>query len=326
MSDARLTSETLCCTDRAAIQLELMDCDIPFPTVEHSQNAGWKLSTTAPSVDETALTNSRDIVDVKRESLGNDVVRDQHSDKIFFLKRMVDQHPRVDVLIQIGEAQLRAGAKETEVDYAIWEVNRDLYVYRQDGPVVKTLQSIGSVEYSCEGRPIQKVKHLFSQKTCGFIGSRDDRGELHIHKMAVSGTSFTPQRDVDKIDFLYHVKWTKRVKRLAKEIGINLRTIYDGRKKKATEEDFGNWRAGHVEKKLSAHIVYTFFAMFGIKGEVTIQHLNQLKVNLQEQGLTPAFEIHLSRGPCGTLRRAGRCVPFVRKLALATGIRFTIHS
>ncbi|GJC88109.1 hypothetical protein ColLi_10947 [Colletotrichum liriopes] len=282
----RLFSEqwVLCCTDRAAIQLELMDCNVPFPTVEHSQNAEWKLSTNASSPNKTASTNSKEITEVKRESLGNDVVRNQPSDKNFFLKRMVDQHPRVDVLIQIGEAKLHAGAKETEVDYAIWEVNQDLNIYRQDGPVVKTLQSVSSVEYSCKGRPVYKVKHNFSHTTCGFIGSRGDCSELHIHKVAVSRTSFTPQRDVNKIDFLYHVKWTKRVKRLAKEIGINLRTIYNGRKKKATAEDVGNWRSGHVEMKLSVHIVYTFFAMFSIKtnkGGATLKQLYQLRSYLE---------------------------------------------
>ncbi|OBR13300.1 hypothetical protein CH63R_02026 [Colletotrichum higginsianum IMI 349063] len=139
-----------------------------------------------------------------------------------------------------------------------------------------------------------------------------------------------PRLDVlfqDKQDFLFDAKWVARVKVLAKLLRINLRTPFDGHSKPTSDGNVGNWRAGHIEKKLSTHMVYTLLAMYQKKkGKVTLKDLRHLRQILREEGFKPEFEIHLSRGPCGTPHRLGLCVPFVRRLSQITGVKFTIHS
>ncbi|KAK1585854.1 uncharacterized protein LY79DRAFT_670692 [Colletotrichum navitas] len=248
-------------------------------------------------------------------------------EKIFFLKRFFDGHPRLDVLIEIGTGCLRPGTNKAE--FAIWETCEDIYIYRKASPEIKLLQSIGNVEYVDPTSPMSHVKRAFAKKTCGFVGARDSNGQLRVLKLAVSGTSFKPRRDEDNNDFIFHAKWATRVKHLAKRMKINLRTIYDGHHQKANLENTGNWRAGHVEKKLATHIVWTFLAKHRLVDKtrkVSLEDLRQLRQCLQQKGSKPQFELHLSRAPCGTFYKPGRCVPFVRKLAQLTGVHFTIHS
>ncbi|KAK2001152.1 hypothetical protein LX36DRAFT_679162 [Colletotrichum falcatum] len=239
------------------------------------------------------------------------IASDKSSERIYFLKRFVDNHPRLDILLEIGGGRLQLDKDKAEL--AIWEASDDIYIYRKAGRDIKC----------------PRLKKNFAKKTCGFIATRDSGGQLRVVKMAISGTSFHPRRDEDKYDFLHQTKWATRVKHFAKKMNINLRTIYDGSGRNAKAEDIGNWRAGHVEKKLSTHIVWTFLAMYGILGKsrkVSLRDLRQLRLRLRQKGWRPHFELHLSRAPCGTPQRSGQCVPFVKKLTQLTGIRFTIHS
>ncbi|OHW89643.1 hypothetical protein CSPAE12_11774 [Colletotrichum incanum] len=322
----RATSADTLAYQRPPIQLELMEHDIPFPSIEHtytevpnevlstnkapaSADKGIKIEEESPAPDPTGID---DIVAFEKPS-----------DKIFFLKRFISGHPRLDVLLEVGAGQLHPSA-DNEAEFAVWEASDNLYIYRTAGPDIKVLQSMGRVEYTANDITMAHLKHSFGQKTCGFVGMRDAHGQLCMLKLAISGTSFHPHRNEDKSDFVFHAKWTARVKNLAKEMGINLKTIYDGHGRKTLAENVGNWRAGHVEKKLSTHIVWTFLAMYGMKvktGKVSQKDLRQLRRRLREEGVQPKFEIHLSRGPCGTPQRPGRCVPFVRRLAQITGIR-----
>ncbi|KAK1982952.1 hypothetical protein LZ30DRAFT_589433, partial [Colletotrichum cereale] len=252
---------------------------------------------------------------------------DKAPEKIYFLKRFFDDHPRLDVLLEVGAGQLHMSTKIAE--FAIWEaIDDSLYIYRQAGLGFKVLQSVGNVEYTGTVS-MSKDKHSFGQKTCGFVGTRDAKGQLQILKLAISGTSFTPRRDEDKHDFIFDAKWANRVKQFAKKMKINLRTIYDGHSRKTKPENIGNWRSGHIEKKLSTHIVWTFLSMYRLidqSGKVSLKNFLELRQLLQHEGRKPRFELHLSRGPCGTPQRVGRCVPFVSKLSKLTGICFTIHS
>ncbi|KAK2060494.1 hypothetical protein LY76DRAFT_615045 [Colletotrichum caudatum] len=257
----------------------------------------------------------------------NTVPSAKPSEKLFFFKRLIDGHPRLDVLLQVGTGRLHPGTHKEE--FAIWEACDDLYIYRKDGPEINVLQSIGSVEYQDPMSSVSKVKHSFGQKTCGFVGVRDSNGQLQVLKLAISGTSFHPCRERDKKDFLFDAKWASRVKQYAQRMNINLRTIYDGQSQKVTPENLGNWRAGHVEKKLSTHIVWTFLATYGLVDKtrkVSLKDLRQLRQRLRKKGWKPRFELHISRAPCGTPERAGRCVPFVQRLSQLTGVHFTIHS
>ncbi|KAK2035189.1 hypothetical protein LX32DRAFT_688833 [Colletotrichum zoysiae] len=275
-----------------------------------------------------------DVIEIKEEdpapespALGNIIPSNKPRERIFFFKRFFDGHPRLDVLLEIGAGQLHPVTNKEE--FAIWEACDDLYIYRRDGPEVRLLQSVGTVEYQDPLSQVSKVKHNFAQKTCGFVGVRDSNGQLQVLKLAISGTSFHPRRERDKKDFLFNAKWQSRVKHFAKRMNINLRTIYDGHSQKATPESIGNWRAGHIEKKLSTHIVWTFLATYGLVDKtrkVSLQDLHQLRQRLRQEGRKPHFELHLSRAPCGTPQRPGRCVPFVQRLSQLTGVHFTIHS
>ncbi|KAK2042921.1 hypothetical protein LZ31DRAFT_469341 [Colletotrichum somersetense] len=278
--------------------------------------------------------DGHDVILIKEEdpapespASGSIIPSDKPSEKIFFFKRFFDGHPRLDVLLEVGSGRLHPGTNKAE--FAIWEACDNLYIYRRDGPEIRILQSIGSVEYQDPVLSGSKVKHNFGQKTCGFVGVRKSNGQLEVLKLAMSRTSFHPRRESDKKDFLFDAKWASRVKHFAKLMNINLRTIYDGHNQKATPETIGTWRAGHIEKKLSTHIVWTFLAIYGLVDKtrkVSLQDLRRLRQRLRQQGWKPQFELHTSRAPCGTPQRGGRCVPFVRTLSQLTGVFFTIHS
>ncbi|TQN66215.1 hypothetical protein CSHISOI_09211, partial [Colletotrichum shisoi] len=158
------------------------------------------------------------------------VVHNKSSEQIFFFKRMESEHPRLDVLFQIGGGFLRPGTHDGN-EYAIWEASESLFLYRTTGSDLRVLQSVGSVEYTTKNSKNSTIRNQFSLKTCGFIGMRDSEGRLQVLKSAISGTEFIPVREQDKQDFLFDAKWVARVKNLAKLLRINLRTPYDGRGK-----------------------------------------------------------------------------------------------
>ncbi|KAJ0165946.1 hypothetical protein CTA2_9351 [Colletotrichum tanaceti] len=215
------------------------------------------------------------------------VVHDKPHEKFFFLKRMKNNRPRLDVLFRIGQGFLHPGAHESE-DYAVWEASDSLYLYRTTGPNLQILQSVASVEYTAKNSQVSRIKTEFSLKTCGIIGTRDSEGRLQILKTAISGTEFIPVRAQDRQDFLFDAKWAARVKLLAKLLQINLRTPFDGHGKSISDGNVGNWRAGHIEKKLSTHVVYTLLAMHGRRtGKVSLEDLRQLKQILQEKNFKP---------------------------------------
>ncbi|GJC80944.1 hypothetical protein ColLi_03782 [Colletotrichum liriopes] len=311
----RATSADTLAYQRPPIQLELMEYDVPFPSIEHTYTeTPNEVSSTnkAPASADNSIKIKEDSPVPDHTAIGESVDKsfEKPSDKIFFLKRFVDGHPRLDVLLEVGAGQLHPSAND-EAEFAVWEASDKLYIYRTAGPDIKVLQSVGSVEYTADHMALAHLKHGFGQKTCGFVGMRDANGQLRLLKLAISGTSFHPHRNEDKSDFVFHAKWTTRVKNVAKELGINLKTIYDAHGGKTSAETVGNWRAGHVEKKLSTHIVWTFLTMYGMQvktGKVYRKDLRGLRLRLREEGLQPKFEIHLSRGPCGTSQRPGRKV------------------
>ncbi|KZL68759.1 hypothetical protein CT0861_12960 [Colletotrichum tofieldiae] len=319
----RATSADTLAYQRPPIQLELMEYDVPFPSIEHTYTeTPNEVSSTnkAPASADNSIKIKEDSPVTYPTAIGEAVDKsfEKPSDKIFFLKRFVDGHPRLDVLLEVGAGQLHPSAND-EAEFAVWEASDKLYIYRTAGPDIKVLQSVGSIEYTADHMALAHLKHGFGQKTCGFVGMRDAHGQLRLLKLAISGTSFHPHRNEDKSDFVFHAKWTTRVKYIAKELGINLKTIYDAHGGKTSAETVGNWRAGHVEKKLSTHIVWTFLTMYGMQfktGKVYRKDLRGLRLRLREEGLQPKFEIHLSRGPCGTSQRPGRCVPFEENVIL----------
>ncbi|TKW51553.1 hypothetical protein CTA1_10319 [Colletotrichum tanaceti] len=162
------------------------------------------------------------------------VVHDKPHEKFFFLKRMKNNRPRLDVLFRIGQGFLHPGAHESE-DYAVWEASDSLYLYRTTGPNLQILQSVASVEYTAKNSQVSRIKTEFSLKTCGIIGTRDSEGRLQILKTAISGTEFIPVRAQDRQDFLFDAKWAARVKLLAKLLQINLRTPFDGHGKSISD-------------------------------------------------------------------------------------------
>ncbi|CCF37591.1 hypothetical protein CH063_01729 [Colletotrichum higginsianum] len=305
-------------------------CDNLMRSIEDTCN---EITNEMPDTDNTDTTDVSPTVNIDVEmneesrSLEDaTVVYNKPTERIFFFKRMKSEHPRLDVLFQVGGGSLRPGTHDGD-DYAVWEASESLYLYRTTGPEFQVLQSVASVEYTTKNSQISKVRNNFSLKTCGVIGMRDAKGQLQVLKSAISGTEFIPVREQDKQDFLFDAKWVARVKVLAKLLRINLRTPFDGHSKPTSDGNVGNWRAGHIEKKLSTHMVYTLLAMYQKKkGKVTLKDLRHLRQILREEGFKPEFEIHLSRGPCGTPHRLGLCVPFVRRLSQITGVKFTIHS
>lgn len=53
------------------------------------------------------------------------------------------------------------------------------------------------------------------------------------------------------------MRWTKRVKQLVELLGLKIGSLYNGAGKGPTEDDVGNWAAGHTAKKLSAYAIHT---------------------------------------------------------------------
>ncbi|KAF3804761.1 hypothetical protein GCG54_00012255 [Colletotrichum gloeosporioides] len=254
---------------------------------------------------------------------------DKPQEKIFFFKRMEGSNARFDAMIQVGDGELRPDAVEAGTENALWEVIDGLYLYRQAGLSFKVLQSVGVAEYTSPERSFHRVKHLFSLKTCAFLANRDIHDDMQVLKLALSGNMFDLARPEDENFVVHHARWTKRVKHLAELLGLKMGSPYDGASKKPTEDDVGNWAAGHTEKKLSAYAIYTMMQLhlFGdqkIK-RVSMADLKDLKTCLRMKGLAPRFEIHLTREPCGVPHKPGKCVPFVQRLAYLTDIDFTIH-
>lgn len=241
---------------------------------------------------------------------------------------MVDGRPHFDALQEVDPGRTQLSDKQANTEYALWETEEGDFIYRQAGTDFRLLRCIGNVEYRGEEGDTQ-VKHKFATKTLGFIAIRGADSSLDVLKLAVSGTSFIPLRE-SKDNFLYHARWHKRVKRLARHLGLNLRTFYDGAGKPMTAENCGNWRAGHIEKKLATYMVYAMVIAHNIEPadshDISLKDLSRLRKRLRDQGLAPHYEIHISRAPCGTPQRPGQCIPFVRKLGRAAGIKFTVHS
>ncbi|KAK2758106.1 hypothetical protein CKAH01_16902 [Colletotrichum kahawae] len=254
---------------------------------------------------------------------------DKPQEKIFFFKRMEGNNARFDAMIQVSEGELRPDAVETGLENAVWELIDGLYLYRQAGLSFKVLQSVGVAEYTSPERSFHRMKHLFSLKTCAFLANRDIYGDLQVLKLALSGNTFELARPEDHTIIVHHPRWVKRVKHLAELLGLKMGSPYDGHSKMPTEDDVGNWAAGHTEKKLSAYAIYTMLQLhvFGDRKikRVTMTDLKDLKNCLRNNGLAPRFEIHLTREPCGVPHKPGKCIPFVQRLAYLTGIDFTIH-
>ncbi|KAL0931304.1 uncharacterized protein CTRU02_214039 [Colletotrichum truncatum] len=300
---------TLARGDRPIIPLERMSCDLPYPTTEHVIKE--------EPLDE-AISQFKNVMSLSHPR-----------EKVFFLKRIVDKNPRFDILFQIGGGTQRPRFNDSDASSdtarTISDAGQNIFVVKE-GPNIKLLQSVASAAYTAD-RPEANTRIMFALKTCGFISTRDCKGQLHVLKVAASGISFKPLGDSDRRGLLYNSKWIDRVKRIARILNINMGSFYDGCGRTATPEQVGRWAAGHVEKKLATHIVFVHLKKLGIQAtNITIEELKRLRTCLAEQGYRPQYEIHLTRGPCGVPRRSGKCVPFVSRLGRLTGIRFKIWS
>ncbi|KAK1524630.1 hypothetical protein CPAR01_13578 [Colletotrichum paranaense] len=293
------------------IVLERRSCDVAVPSVEvHRQSL-------PPTIDRIVTPGSKkpehtDIeVAVKREPITEGDSSTQSPRNIYFFKRMVDGRPHFDALQEIGSGRTQLSDEQANTEYALWETEQGDFIYKQSGTDFRVLKCIGNAEYRGEEGDAQ-VKHKFATKTLGFIAIRGSDSSLDVLKLAVSGTSFIPLRE-SKDNFLYHARWHRRVKRMARHLGLNLRTFYDGAGKPMTADNCGNWRAGHIEKKLATFMVYAMVFAHGIKPadshDISLKDLNRLRQRLRYQGLAPHYEIHISRAPCGTPRRPGQCIP-----------------
>ncbi|KAK0371761.1 hypothetical protein CLIM01_10872 [Colletotrichum limetticola] len=300
------------------IVLERRSCDVAVPSVEvHRQSL-------PPTIDRIVTPSSKkpehtDIeVAVKREPVTEGDSSTQLPRNIYFFKRMVDGRPHFDALQEIGSGRTQLSDEQANTEYALWETEQGDFIYKQSGADFRVLKCIGNAEYWGEEGDAQ-VKHKFATKTLGFIAIRGSDSSLDVLKLAVSGTSFIPLRE-SKDNFLYHARWHRRVKRMARQLGLNLRTFYDGAGKPMTADNCGNWRAGHIEKKLAAYIVYAMVFAHDIKPadshDISLKDLNRLRKRLRYQGLAPHYEIHISRAPCGTPQRPGQCIPFENNLIL----------
>ncbi|KAF6820338.1 hypothetical protein CMUS01_11565 [Colletotrichum musicola] len=248
-------------------------------------------------------------------------------ERIYFFKRIADGIPHVDVLFQVGEGELLPGTPQYGIENGLWEATDGLFVFRQTGPRFKVLQSAVSAMFEEKGTSRAVVREHMALKTAAFVGNRDAHGELNILKLTMSGNFFENPTGRQRDMILHRGKWRDRIKQLALILGLNMRTFYDGGGRKATPEDYGNWAAGHCEKKLSTFVVYTLLHRFGFRvKDLTKEDLDLLKNTLMERGLRPRFEIHLTRAPCGSARKPGCCIQFVHRLGYATGVDFEIHS
>ncbi|KAK1448496.1 hypothetical protein CCUS01_11595 [Colletotrichum cuscutae] len=313
----RSTAQGAACTgeERSSpgpvIVLERRSCDVAVPSVEvHRQSL-------PPTIDRIVTPGSKkpghtDIeVAVKREPVTEGDSSTQSPRNIYFFKRMVDGRPHFDALQEIGSGRRQLSDEQANTEYALWETEQGDFIYKQSGTNFRVLKCIGNAEYRGEEGDAQ-VKHKFATKTLGFIAIRGTDSSLDVLKLAVSGTSFIPLRE-SKDNFLYHARWHRRVKRMARHLGLNLRTFYDGAGKPMTADNCGNWRAGHIEKKLATYMVYAMVFAHDIKPadshDISLKDLNQLRKRLRYQGLAPHYEIHISRAPCGTPQRPGQCIP-----------------
>ncbi|KAI3535535.1 hypothetical protein CSPX01_11351 [Colletotrichum filicis] len=300
------------------IVLERRSCDVAVPSVEvHRQSL-------PPTIDRIVTPGSKkpehtDIeVAVKREPVTEGDSSTQSPRNIYFFKRMVDGRPHFDALQEIDSGRTQLSDEQASTEYALWETEQGDFIYKQSGTDFRVLKCIGNAEYRGEEGDAQ-VKHKFATKTSGFIAIRGSDSSLDVLKLAVSGTSFIPLRE-SKDNFLYHARWHRRVKRMARHLGLNLRTFYDGAGKPMTADNCGNWRAGHIEKKLATYMVYAMVFAHDIKPadshDISLKDLNRLRKRLRYQGLAPHYEIHISRAPCGTPQRPGQCIPFENNLIL----------
>ncbi|EXF84197.1 hypothetical protein CFIO01_09316 [Colletotrichum fioriniae PJ7] len=301
-----------------AIVLERRSCDVAVPSVEaHRQSL-------PPTIDRIVTPGLKKPEQngietaVKREPVTDDDFFPQPPRNIYFFKRMVDGRPHFDALQEVAPGRTQLSDEQANTEYALWETEEGDFIYRQAGTDFRLLRCIGNVEYRGEEGDTQ-VKHKFATKTLGFIAIRGADSSLDVLKLAVSGTSFIPLRE-SKDNFLYHARWHKRVKRLARHLGLNLRTFYDGAGKPMTAENCGNWRAGHIEKKLATYMVYAMVIAHDIEPadshDISLKDLSRLRKRLRDQGLAPHYEIHISRAPCGTPQRPGQCIPFENNLIL----------
>ncbi|KAI3537459.1 hypothetical protein CABS03_05478 [Colletotrichum abscissum] len=300
------------------IVLERRSCDVAVPSVEvHRQSL-------PPTIDRIVTPGSKkpehtDIeVAVKREPVTEGDSSTPSPRNIYFFKRMVDGRPHFDALQEIDSGRTQLSDEQANTEYALWETEQGDFIYKQSGTDFRVLKCIGNAEYRGEEGDAQ-VKHKFATKTLGFIAIRGPDSSLDVLKLAVSGTSFIPLRE-SKDNFLYHARWHRRVKRIARHLGLNLRTFYDGAGKPMTADNCGNWRAGHIEKKLATYMVYAMVFAHDIKPadshDISLKDLNRLRKRLRYQGLAPHYEIHISRAPCGTPQRPGQCIPFENNLIL----------
>ncbi|KXH28874.1 hypothetical protein CSIM01_03524 [Colletotrichum simmondsii] len=294
-----------------AIILERRSCDIAVPSVEaHRQSLPPTPGRMCAQGSEKPEQNDVDTA-VKREPVPDDNSFPQTPRNIYFFKRMVEGRPHFDALQEVDPGKTRLSDEQAKTEFALWETGEGKFIYRQSGIDFRVLKCIGNVEYRGEEGDNQ-VKHKFATKTLGFIAIRGTDYSLDVLKLAVSGTSFIPLRE-SKDNFLYHARWHRRVKRMARHLGLNLRTFYDGAGKPMTAKNCGNWRAGHIEKKLATYMVYAMVFAHDIKPvdshDISLKDLSRLRKRLRYQGLTPHYEIHISRAPCGTPQRPGQCIP-----------------
>ncbi|KAF6790687.1 hypothetical protein CSOJ01_14524 [Colletotrichum sojae] len=294
-------------------QDHLMAHDLPIPTTEHASTPPRPQVHDGNNVG-TAVKNERP--EFKEESADvmlspvSEATPPARKERIYFFKRIADGIPHIDVLFQVGEGELLPGTPQYDIENGLWEATDGLFVFRQTGPRFKVLQSAVSAMFEEKGASRAVVREHMALKTAAFVGNRDAHGEFHILKFTMSGNVFQTPTGKYKDMVMHHGKWRNRVKKLALILGLKMRTFYDGGGRKATPEDYGNWAAGHCEKKLS-----TF-----------VEDLDLLKNTLMEHGLRPRFEIHLTRAPCGSARKPGCCIQFAHRLGYATGVDFEIHS
>ncbi|KAK1727648.1 hypothetical protein CaCOL14_004984 [Colletotrichum acutatum] len=300
------------------IVLERRSCDVAVPSVEaYRQSLPSTLDRLSAQGSEKQEQNDSETI-VKTEPITDGDSYPQSPRSIFFFKRMVDGRPHFDALQEVDPGRTQLTDEQAKTEYALWETEEGDFIYRQTGTDFRMLRCIGNVEYRGEEGDTQ-VKHNFATKTLGFIAIRGADSSLDVLKLSVSGTSFIPLRG-SKDNFLYHARWHRRVKRMAQHLGLNLRTFYDGAGKPMTAENCGNWRAGHIEKKLATYMVYATVFAHHIKPEdshdISLKDLSRLRERLRDQGLAPHYEIHISRAPCGTPQRPGQCIPFENNLIL----------
>lgn len=322
----RSQRQTMSPVDAPVFKDHLMEHDLPIPTTEHASTPPRPHVREGNSIGALVKEESTEFKEDIILSPVSTSTPPARKERIFFFKKITDGIPHIDVLFQVGEGELLPGTPQYEIENGLREASDGLFIFRQTGPQFKVLQSAISAMFEEKGASRAAIREHISLKTAAFVGNRDAHGELHILKFTMSGNFFQSPTGQNTDMVMHHGKWKNRVKKLARVLGLNMRTLYDGAGRKATPEDYGNWAAGHCEKKLSTFIVYALLRMFGFRAEdLTKEDLDLLKNTLSAHGLRPRFEIHLTRAPCGSARKPGCCIQFVHRLAYATGIDFTIN-